>query len=183
MDDIKIGSKVKEFRQLKGIGLREMAVKANLSASMLSQIENDIVNPSINTLKNIAQVLNIPLYKFFQEEVVSDQLIVRKGNYKKMGRPGEEVSHDILTPDVSGMIEFCLMQIPPGKTSADKAYSHEGEEVAYVIHGEVDISLEGTVFHLSEGDAVKIPPQTHHRWMNPSEEEVQIIFAVTPPSF
>lgn len=183
MDDIKLGDRVKEFRQMKGISLREMASKANVSASMLSQIENDMVNPSINTLKNIAIVLGIPLYKFFQEEGVSDQLIVRKGHYKMMGRQGEEAHYDILTPDMRGMIEFCLMRIPAGKASADTAYGHEGEEVAYVIQGETDISLDGTEFHLDEGDAIKIPPKTQHRWMNRSEQEVRVVFAVTPPSF
>lgn len=40
-----------------GLGLRDLAFKANVSPSMLSQIENGSANPSITTLKNIAVVL------------------------------------------------------------------------------------------------------------------------------
>ena len=69
MEEINIGEKVRDFRTSRGISLRDLAVKAELSASMLSQIENNTVNPSINALKNIAHGLDIPLYMFFKEEV------------------------------------------------------------------------------------------------------------------
>ena len=66
MEDMDIGGRIQEYRKAAGIGLRELANRAEISASMLSQIENNIVNPSINSLKNIAEALDIPLYKFFQ---------------------------------------------------------------------------------------------------------------------
>lgn len=183
MEDINIGEKVRSFRIARGISLRDLAAKTELSPSMLSQIENNAVNPSINALKSIAHGLDISLYKFFKEETEPNQLVVRKGEYKIIGQMGEEVQYKLLTADVSGMIECCLMDIPAGESSGNDEYGHVGEEVAYIIHGETDINLNGTIYHLRAGDAIKIPPKTPHQWTNHSPDEVQVIFSVTPPSF
>ena len=44
-----------------GLSVRKVANLANITPSMLSQMENGLVNPSINTLRAIAQVLDTPL--------------------------------------------------------------------------------------------------------------------------
>lgn len=64
MEEMDIGGRIQEYRKAAGMSLRELAAHAEISPSMLSQIENNAVNPSINTLKSIAEVLQIPLYKF-----------------------------------------------------------------------------------------------------------------------
>lgn len=57
-EQINIGMKVQEFRKKRGLSLRDLAAEVGLSPSMLSQIESNSVNPSINTLKNIAEALH-----------------------------------------------------------------------------------------------------------------------------
>lgn len=182
-EEINIGLRVQEFRKKSGLSLRELAAQVELSPSMLSQIENDAVNPSINTLKNIAQALHVPLFEFFKEDAPTERLIVRKGENKIIGHPGEEVLYKLLTPTVNGAIEFCLMEIPAHSTSSDVCREHTGEEVAYVIEGEVDLHLKDSIYHLYGGDSVLIPPSTPHRWVNNSDQEFKAVFAVTPPSF
>lgn len=183
MEDINVGEKVKEFRLAQGISLRDLAEKSELSPSMLSQIENNSTNPSINALKGIASALGIPLFKFFQDSVEQEHLIVRKGEYKIIGRAGEEVQYQLLTNDTSGMLECCLMNLPAGTASSDIPHGHNGEEVAYIISGETDILIPNRTYHLRDGDAIHIPATTPHRWVNTSSEEVKILFAVTPPEF
>lgn len=183
MNENQLGEKIKAMREEAGLGLRDLAAKANVSPSMLSQIENGSANPSINTLKNIAVVLNVPLYRFFQENAQPEQLVVRKDARKRIGFPGEEVQYELLTPDVSGQIEFCRMTIPPSKASAGMPKGHVGEEVAYVVFGEINILLEDTCTPLSAGDSLRIPPMTQHRWINSGTEDAVIVFAVSPPSF
>lgn len=183
MEDINIGQKIKEFRMAKGLSLRDLSEKAGLSPSMVSQIENNTVNPSINTLKGIASVLCVPLFKFFQENVAHEELIVRKGKYKIIGHEGEEVQYKLLTANTNGLLECYLMEIPAGSSSSEIPRGHKGEEVAYVLSGKADIQIDDKIYNLSEGDAVKIPPLIRHRWINVYLEAVKVIFAVTPPEF
>ena len=182
-EELNIGLRVQEFRKKSRLSLRELAAQAELSPSMLSQIESNSVNPSINTLKNIASALHVPLFQFFKQDPSPQKLIVRSGQNSIIGHPGEEVLYKLLTPDISGSIEFCLMEIPAGSSSSDIPREHEGEEVTYIISGEIDLELNGSIYHMAEGDSVRIPPLSPHRWINRYEEELKAVFAITPPSF
>lgn len=183
MQDLNIGKKVQEFRNLRQMNLRQLAKKSNLTSSMLSQIENKGVNPSINTLKDIALALGVPVFKFFQDEVVTDKLIVRKGQNKTLGEPNAEVTYKLLTPDTNGMIEFCLMEIPPHASSSAQPHEHMGEETAFVIDGVVQIYISGQQEELYAGDSIRIPALTAHLWVNDGETTASVVFAITPPSF
>lgn len=183
MDELNIGKKLQEFRKLRGMTLREVADRTGITASMLSQMERDLVNPSINTLKAISKTLDVPLFRFFKEEM-GPSLVVREGMRKTIGWPEQhDVQYDLLTPDVSGSIEFCLMKLPSRCDSGKANQRHDGEEVAYVLSGPVSLTIEGDEVCLNSGDSVRIPAGSEHRWENPGEEEAQVIFAVTPPSF
>ena len=63
-----IGEKLRVIRQQRQISLRELADKADVSASMLSQIETGKANPSVRSLYNIADALAVPVDYFFPEE-------------------------------------------------------------------------------------------------------------------
>lgn len=183
MNEINIGAKVQEYRNIRKYSLRELAAKANLTPSMVSQIENNGVNPSINALKSIATALEVPMFRFFQTEDVSEELIVRKGNYIRLGTAQECVIYELLTPDLQGSIEFCRMEIPPKSATTQMEKAHTGEEVAHVASGAVNISLNGQRFSLSEGDCVRIPAGVNHLWENTTDESAVVFFAITPPSF
>lgn len=183
MEEINIGAKVQEYRQMRQYSLRELAARAELTPSMLSQIENNGANPSINTLKSLAAALEVPMFKFFQTDKINESLVVRKGNYMQLGSARDGVIYELLTPDLSGAIEFCLMEIPPESMTAPSEKAHVGEEVAYVISGDVWIHMNEKIFLLHEGDSVKIPAGTNHLWENKDKIKVKVIFAITPPSF
>jgi len=64
MEALHTGKVIKQIRLQKKYSVRKVAAMAGITASMLSQIENEQTNPSLNTLRSIAQVLEEPLYKF-----------------------------------------------------------------------------------------------------------------------
>ena len=65
MEEIDIGKKIKDVRKNKGLSIKDVAKKAGISSSMLSQIERGLANPSINTLKLITHILEIPMFTLF----------------------------------------------------------------------------------------------------------------------
>lgn len=185
MDELNIGKKLQMYRAARGLSIRELSDVTGITSSMLSQIEHDQVNPSINSLKTIAAALGVPLYRFFQDDIVTEP-IVRKGKRKTIGRAeqSEDVFYELLTPNTSGSIEFCMMIIPPHTASAEEAHCHIGEEVAYLLEGEsVDLIVEESVYTLYRDDSVRINPFSNHVWKNQTDYMVKVIFAITPPSF
>lgn len=63
-----IGEKLRAVRNERQMSLRELASKAEISASMLSQIETGKVFPSVRSLYSIAAVLGVSVDYFFPEQ-------------------------------------------------------------------------------------------------------------------
>ena len=63
-----IGEKIKDLRKLNNLTQVELAKKSNISRSYLADIEKDRYNASLETLKSIAQSLNVPVSTFLDEE-------------------------------------------------------------------------------------------------------------------
>src|SRR5512145_50660 len=73
-----IGEKLRAVRQQRKMSLRDLADKAEVSASMLSQIETGKVFPSVRSLYSIANALDVSVDYFFPEE--NDNRVTRPPN-------------------------------------------------------------------------------------------------------
>ena len=54
-----LGARVRDARVLRGISLRKLAKKVGVSASFISQVEQDKCQPSLDTLRRIAGALGV----------------------------------------------------------------------------------------------------------------------------
>ena len=70
-----IGEKLRAARQERQMSLRELAHKASISASMLSQIETGKAYPSVRSIYSIAAALSLPVDYFFPERDDDDRPI------------------------------------------------------------------------------------------------------------
>lgn len=183
MSELKIGEIIKKFRQEKNLTIKDLAEQVNITSSMLSQIERDLANPSLNTVRGISQALDVPLFKFFveYEHPGHEDLIVRSDNRKQIILDGN--TYQLLTPTLNTTIEFMLLTLDPGSKTVTNPISHKGEEVAFAMEGPIELNLEGNTYLLNTGDSIKIPPNMRHSWINNGEGSATIIFAVTPPEF
>lgn len=179
MSELNIGEKIAQYRKSKDLSIRELAKMAQVTPSLLSQIERGLANPSVNSLKSIANALNAPLFTFFTSEVIKEDLIVRGNNRKKVILPGaENVIYEMLAPGINDNLEFAIMDLSPKSSSCTDYIHHNGYEIAYVLEGEVILHLDDEKFELKKEDSVKIPVGMKHRWENNSDLESKIIFAV-----
>ena len=179
MSDLNIGEKIAQYRKSKDLSIRELAKMADVTPSLLSQIERGLANPSVNSLKSIANALNAPLFTFFTSEVRKEDLIVRGNNRKKVILPGaDNVIYEMLTSDSEDNLEFAIMDLSPKSSSCVEHIYHNGYEIAYVLEGEVSLYLDNEKFGLKKEDSVKIPVGMKHRWENNSDKNAKVIFAV-----
>jgi transcriptional regulator with XRE-family HTH domain len=97
-DILNIGAKFRAARQKRSLSLRELASMANVSASMLSQIENGRANPSVMTLYNVAEALSISITDFFPDATTSEQpsLLLRTAATASELRAEYEGAFDLL---------------------------------------------------------------------------------------
>ncbi|MDO5725107.1 MAG: XRE family transcriptional regulator [Tissierellia bacterium] len=181
-----LGKTINRLRNELNLSIKDLAAMVEISSSMLSQIEHGNANPSLNTLRAIAYALEVPMFYLLLEEENNSTLIVKKQNRLKITHSTSnsgDVEYHLLTPDLKGDIEFCELTLAPGKETIDDMRSHKGEEVALCTKGKFELHIEEQVFILDEGDSIRIPKNTLHKWKNPTNEESVLVFAITPPSF
>lgn len=181
MENIDIGKKIEKYRRAKDWSIRELAKLAEITPSMLSQIERGLANPSIQTLKVLAKELGVPTFSFFLEETQTADLVVRSNERKKM--VVDNLSYELLSPDFSGTLATAVMKVPPNTSSSEKLLEHKGEEVAFVLEGKITLYLNEEEYILEKGDSVKIPAYMKHKWENSYDQDAAILFSVTPSFF
>ena len=164
MDELQLDQNIQKLRLKQGLSLRKLSALAGITPSMLSQ--------SVNTLRSIAQDLNVPMFLLFKGAPVKAPWYIRI-----IGSKTElDVHYEMLT---AGNIEFL-----DEKSSYRDAMSHRGEEVAYMLSGQwAELELDGVLHRMEPGDSVRIASNTPHVWHNPSDDVAKIIFTITPPTF
>lgn len=182
--EINVGSIIKDIRTKKGIMLKEVAEKCGISSSMLSQIEKGNANPSLNTIREIANVLEVPLFKFFLEPEQSENSIAVLKKEDRKIITTKNIVYELLSPDVPTGIEYMKMVLKKnGSETSEEPKAHKGEEVAVLLRGKVRITIENNYRDMKQGDSVYIPASKPHKWTNIGDEEAVVMFAVTPPEF
>jgi transcriptional regulator with XRE-family HTH domain len=107
-----IGEKLRAVRQERQISLRELADKAEISASMLSQIETGKTSPSVRSLYNIASALAVSVDYFFPEQ--DNTLAVQEK--LDAGTAGELTASEMRDAKLNGTMEN-IMVFPPAQSS------------------------------------------------------------------
>ena len=178
---LQIGQKIKYYRTLRNLTIKELATQAQITTSMLSQIERGQANPSLNTIRLLSVALDEPIFRFFMDDISVQDEVVRVNRRKQIIENG--VEYEMLTPDTNGVVEMMQMKLAPGSTSYEKPMGHEGEEVALVLSGPVELMLENETCMLNTGDSVRIKSEMKHSWCNKGTQDSIVVFAISPPSF
>jgi len=180
-----IGINIKSNRESKSITLRELAKKTNVSASLLSQVENGKVSPSLATLKKIADALDTTLGILVGEESKNENdPVLRESQRKVLSQEGKGVKMYVLTSkDCNKQMEPLLFELQPKASSGKKSYKHFGQEFVLVIKGTLEITLNDNIYVLKKGDSIYFNSNVPHYFRNIDKKTTEAVWVVTPPTF
>ena len=183
-----LGHKLRRSRTAAGVGLRELARRVGLSASLVSQIENDKVQPSVSTLYAIVTELGISLDHLFgvgsptglaaQPAVDVRRPVVTRASDRQRIDLGSGVHWERLTGVSLPPVDFLLVHYEPGAESSPEGsfQRHSGREWGYLISGELHVAIGFDEHVLRPGDAVTYSSMTPHRLHNPGTETAQALW-------
>lgn len=174
------GSRIRQFRLAKGMTLQDLARLTQTTAGYLSQMERDLVDPSLSTLRKIAQVLDTPLFSLVDSQDDACR-IVRSGKRQKIAFADTNVILEILTPRLENAPDevFVLtFNLGPQKWSNAERISHTVDECFYARKGELEVLVGDETYTLHQGDSIYIRANTPHNIYNPGQEEAVGISAM-----
>jgi transcriptional regulator with XRE-family HTH domain len=178
-----LGGNVRSTRIIRGLKLRDLATRTGCSESLLSKIENGHARPSISMLHRIAASLDTTVPALFAAREAGEGLIGRAGERASTRIDGKGSRIERLVPAGSGhQLEGNLHILAPGGGSAG-TLAHPGEEVGFVISGELELVVDGEKHRIGAGDSFVFRSELKHSYRNPGRTETRVVWISTPPTF
>ncbi|MQX36064.1 helix-turn-helix domain-containing protein [Roseospira navarrensis] len=161
-----IGRQVREFRTLMEMTVVDLAKHADLSAGMLSKIENGQTSPSLNTLHRLSVALNVPVTAFFRKfEEQRDATHVRAGEGLTIERRGTRAGHQYQL--LGHTVGKPIIMEPYFVTMTEESevfpvFQHTGLEFIYMIEGEAGYRHGSKLYDLKPGDSLFFDAESPH---------------------
>lgn len=182
-DDAQVAKRLRVVRKSKGFSQRELAKRAGVGSGTISLIESSSTQPSVAVLKKILDGVPLDLASFFSFELDKDVAnFFLKGSHVDIGMPGLE--YLLVAAQRPGRKLQVLHEFyEPGKASGRVHLSHEGEECAIVIRGELEVTIGDDTRVLQRGDAYYFDSTVPHSFRNVGNEKCEVVSVCTPPTF
>ena len=159
-----VGSKIKGLRESKNLTIEEIAERSGLSAEQIQSIENDQTLPSLGPLIKVARALGVRLGTFMDDNDALGPVVTRAAereanssisfsNGATDARKHMEY-HPLAQQKAGRHMEPFVIDINPEENTDFKLSAHEGEEVIYVLEGEVEIDYGKEKYVLKAGDSI-----------------------------
>jgi transcriptional regulator with XRE-family HTH domain len=201
-----LGPKLKARRRARGMTLKQLAAKTGLSVGLLSEVERDLAQPSMSSLKKIAQAMEFSLFDFGDEQSQidvhanrparrlkrthpetdheNDIRTVRAGKRKKLIYPKIPAVFELLTPDLNRAYEVLYVRYKPGFTSGpEPIVDPPGEKCVFILSGSLEMQIGKKTFRLFKGDSVSYPSDAPVSIRVSGDEACQAVCIGAPPTF
>ena len=175
--NIGIGEKVKKLRQDLGLSLNQISDRTKLSATYLSRFERGVVPINVDNLEKVCSALGVEISYFIGSPRNSGDVIIRKYE-RQVDLKDERCIHYNLSniEDTCTFLPRYVDLFPQTDYGRGvHSFPHEGEEVVYVLKGILQLWVGGIKYELGAGDSAHYKSTIPHRWVNATNENVQII--------
>lgn len=175
-----IGDQLRDLRTRRGLSLRALAAQAGVSATLLSQVERGVTEPSLATLRRLAVVFGESVASLFEDRAAPSVWVSRPGERSTLRGPRGRIGYERLTPG-NGRMEVLRGVLDPGEAISSEAWSHNSLECAFVVAGTLTVELDGTPRAVLAGEAITFDSRIAHRYLNRGGERAEFLLSVAPP--
>jgi len=164
--EITVGQRLREIRVLRGLSMRALAEISGLNINTLSLIENEHTSPSVSTLQQIAQSLQVSMTEFFQTDHGTKRLV----HQKQGARPRVAFEHSSMEDLAAGMPRYgaepIIVTLEPNADSGKNPIVHTGREFVYCLDGHIAYTVDNEKYLLEAGDSLIFEAYLPHHWKN-----------------
>lgn len=164
---IQISNRIKDRRREKNITVQELAIRANVSKGLISQIENSRTIPSLMVLIEIIKALEIDLNEFFKDIRSKSNdlpiLVKRKTEYDHFEKEHALGFHyqRIFTKSINpSTIDIVILELEPD--ASRPLVETDAFEYKYVLAGEIEYQFNEEKIALKQGDSMLFDGRIPH---------------------
>lgn len=179
---VQLGARVRSLRNQAGLTVRAFAARADLSPSLISQIERGRATPSVATLFSIATSLGLSIADLFADQAAPAS--------PRVGPVERHEAREAITLDGGVLwgrlassvqeVDFVYLTYPVGAASCpeDALVRHGGHEFGYVTRGTLGVQIGFDEHVVRTGDSISFDSMTPHRLWTIGDEPMHAIWIV-----
>lgn len=159
--NITIGKKIKALRIKNEMSIEDVSKKTGISEDVILEIEENKVSPPLGNIVSLADVLRVTVGELFGDSADSPFCIVRSDNRKAVSRFSSVVgkssgySYESLGHRKQNrQMEPFLVTLTPAENFKLEPNQHVGEEIIFVLEGQVEVRLADHTDILNPGDSI-----------------------------
>lgn len=173
---------MKKYRLMRGMTLKKVEGKANVSATHISEIERGMTSPTIGALSKLAEAIEVELASIVRQEEYKSFSIVGENEKKRMKFEEWGASYYSLIKDMAKpQFSFLEVELDPGIRRPEETSTHAGEEFALVTRGVMEIIIGSEKYILKEGDSIHYRADRPHAMRNIGGVTCRAIWITLPP--
>lgn len=176
----RVGRQLRVMRKARRLSIRALAELSGLSVNTLSLIENGKTSPSVSTLHQLAESMDVPITAFFECERPKrrivyqragerQQLVFSQGQVEKLGAGMPHLG-----------TEPFIARLEPGAASGETPIVFPGREFIYCLEGHITYMIEGEAYPLAPGDSLILESYTPHTWRNTASASSCALLVLCP---
>jgi len=177
-----LGARIKGLRAERELQQRQLAEKAELTPSMVSQIESGRLTPSLHTLGRVAAALGVPIGALFDAEPSGSIVVTRKKDYPVVSFDGSSEHWAVLGAGLfQGKIRAVVSTLGPKErgVTTEKVVIKPGQmKLFYVIDGKVALHYNGDRHLLEAGDSALLDGGAPHWWENRGPRKARALWVI-----
>lgn len=160
--------KLKILRIKNGLTLEQLAQQSGLTRSYLSKVERGVSTPSIESALAIAKALGVSVDRLFGHQQADTEPISIMRASEREHNNGEAMT--MVAGLHPGKIMRAFVIRPTSRASRGRLMSHhEGEEILYVLKGEMELQIAQKKERLSAGDCAHFDSRIPHKLVSTSD--------------
>lgn len=176
-----VSEKIKLHRKENNKTLKDLSHDTGLSVSFLSQVERGESNLAITSLNKIADALGIHITSFFTPQYTEDfKSSPEKMEPFKIERSDQEFFR-ASSEFKDRKLDNYIIKVHPNNSS--ESSSHDGEEMYYILEGEITFYINDKKYLVKKGEVIHYPSTIKHRYINETDETAKILCVLTPKLF
>jgi len=177
-----LGVRIKALRLERDLQQRQLAEKAQLTPSMVSQIESGRLTPSLHTLGRIAAALGVPIATLFDGQPAGRMQVSRKKDYPVVTFDGSSERWSVLG---AGLFEGKIRAVVSTLDARSKGVTTESVVIKpgqmklfYVLDGKVALNYGAERHVLETGDSALLDGGAAHGWENLGTRKAQALWVI-----
>ena len=178
---LSLGEALRERRTELKLSMQSVADGAGLSVGFISQVERGLAAPSLGSLASIANVLDLRLSQLLDQPGPGGET-TRQDARQPYGVPGVDLTYERVSAKFAGSkLHSVIIHEHPGRRS--EPISHEGEEMFFMLSGEITVEIEGKIDILRKGDSIHFDSRRRHSTWNHTAEVASLLWCGTMDVF